>query len=99
MMRDRKGSRVQVPDAKQVEEFLKSYGVELQRKEGYYDPAYVFAMAKSDYFGSSITDDAHLALYVKDYIDDRDGNETRAFDEFYINCIAKGIDFPWEDLI
>ena len=49
--------------------------------------------------GSSIADEVHLALYVKDYIDDKDGNPTRAFDEFYINCIAKGIDFPWQDLI
>ena len=37
--------------------------------------------------------------YVKDYIDDPDGNPTRAFDEFYVNCIAKGIDIPWGDVI
>ncbi len=56
-------------------------------------------MAMSDFFGSSIKDEAHLALFVKDYTDDPDGNPTRAFDEFYINSIAKGVDIPWEDLI
>ena len=99
MMRDRKGNKMQKPDAKKVEETLKAYGVELERNKGYYDATYVYNMAKSDYMGSSITDEAHLALYVKDYIDDPDGNPTRAFDEFYVNCIAKGVDIPWEDLI
>ena len=99
MMRDRAGKRLNVPEKKHLDEALKTYGVELSRNNGYYDAPYVYAMAKSDYWGSSIQDEAHLALYVKDYIDDKDGNETRAFDEFYINCIAKGVDIPWEDVI
>jgi len=99
MMRDRNGKRQSVPEKKQLDETFKTYGVEISRNKGYYDALYVWCMAKSDYLGSSIQDDAHLALYVKDYIDDRDGDETRAFDEFYINCIAKGIDIPWADVI
>ena len=99
MMRDLMGKRQNVPEKKQLDETLKTYGVELSRNKGYYDALYVWCMAKSDYMGSSIQDDAHLALYIKDYIDDPDGNPTRAFDEFYINCIAKGVDIPWEDVI
>ena len=98
-MKDRKGNKGVVVDRKQFDEAMKAYGLMLNRDEGYYDGPYIWSMARSDYYGSSIIDDHHLALYVKDYIDDVDGNPTRAFDEFYINCIAKGIDIPWEDLI
>ena len=99
MMEDRNGEKVKVPDVKQVKEKLKAYGLELKNDKGFYDCAYVYAMALADYWGSSLQDEPHLLKYVKDYIDDPDGNKTRAFDEFYINCIAKGIDFPWEELI
>lgn len=99
MMRDRGGKKLQLIDKPQFDMLMRNHGIELERNEGFYDSLYVFMMAKSDYLGSSITDDAHLMRFIKDYIDDPDGNETRAFDEFYINCCAKGIDFPWEDLI
>lgn len=99
MMRDREGKKAELFDKKKLDEMLDAYGVKLKRTEGYYDPIYVWCMAKSDYFGSSITDEIRLAKYVSDYIDDPDGNPTRAFDEFIANCMAKGIDIPWADLI
>ena len=99
MMRNRKNERQEVPKKEWLDNVLNSFNVKLERNEGYYDAIYVWCMAKSDYLGSSIKDDQHLALYVKDYIDDIDGNPTRAFDEFMANCIAKGIDVPWEDMI
>lgn len=99
MMKDRKGNKMPEPDRKKVDDAMKAFGLELDRDKGYYDSTYVYFMAKSDYFGSSIVDEAHLLAFVKDYIDDKDGNPNRAFDEFYINCIAKGIDIPWEDMI
>lgn len=99
LMKDRNGSKGSVVEKKDFDNIMKAYGLELNRKDGFYDGPYVWAMAKSDYMGSSITDERHLALFVKDYIDDVDGNKTRPFDEFYINCIAKGIDIPWQDII
>lgn len=99
MMRDRTGKKSVAVDKKRFDELMKSYSRDLDRNEGYYDGPYVWAMATSDYLGSSVIDEQHLAMFVKDYIDDVDGNKTRAFDEFYINCIAKGIDIPWEDMI
>ncbi len=99
MMKGRGGSKVQVIDRKRYDELMKAYGQKLERNEGYYDGMYVWCMATSDYMGSSIKDEQHLAMYVKDYIDDIDGNPTRAFDEFCINCTAKGIDIPWDDVI
>jgi hypothetical protein len=99
MMRDRAGNKVNLIDRKALDEMIKANGIQLRRKEGFYDPIYVYCMAKSDYLGSSITDEARLVRYVVDYIDDEDGNPTRAFDELYINCLAKGIDIPWAELI
>ena len=99
MMEDRKGGSVTPLDRKQFDELMKVYNVKLKRKEGYYDGMYVWAMATADYLGSSVIDEQHLAKFVSDYIDDIDGNPTRAFDEFYINCIAKGVDIPWKDII
>ena len=99
MMKDRSGNAGVALEKKRFDELMKAYGQKLERTQGYYDGPYVWAMAKSDYFGRSIIDEQRLAMYVKDYIDDIDGNETRAFDEFYINCIAKGVDIPWEDII
>ena len=99
LMKDRKGNTPNVTEKKVFDDLMKAYGQQLKRTEGFYDGPYVWAMATSDYLGSSISDEQHLAKYVSDYIDDVDGNATRAFDEFYINCIAKGIDIPWKDLI
>ncbi len=99
MMRDRNGNKLKLVEKKQLDEMLKAYGVELKRSEGYYDPLYVWMMGRADYLGSSIADEGHLVKFLKDYIDDPDGSETRAFDEFYVKTIALGIDIPWEDMI
>lgn len=99
MMEDHKGNRVKVVEKKKFDELMSAYSQKLKRTEGYYDGVYVWCMATSDYLGSSVIDEQHLAMFVKDYIDDVDGNPTRAFDEFYINCVAKGVDIPWEDMI
>lgn len=99
MMKDRKGNRGEVVEKKRFDDLMRTYGMQIQRTEGYYDGPYVWAMAKSDYLGYSIIDEQHLAMFVHDYIDDIDGNPTRPFDEFYINCVAKGVDIPWEDMI
>lgn len=99
MMEDRQGNKGVLVEKKDFDRIMKSLGITLKRNSGYYDGPYVWAMAKSDYLGSSIPDDQHLAMFVRDYIDDIDGNPTRPFDEFYINCLAKGVDIPWTDLI
>lgn len=99
MMRSRNGERIAVPEKSKLDEILAKNGITIENNKGYYDPLYVWCMSKSDYFGSSIPDEAHLALYVKDFLDDPDGSPTRAFDEFYAKTIALGIDIPWDELL
>ena len=81
-----------------VDELLKRYGVSLKNKFGY---DYVFAanMCKADYLGSSVLDEQHLALFVKDYVDDPDGYPELPFTRFYSDLIGKGIPVIWEDVI
>lgn len=98
MMTDRNGKKAEFMEKEQVIDVLKRNSVTVEKDMGY-DIPYVYAMARSDYFGSSITDEAHLAKFVKDYIDDPDGYETRAFDEFLAKLNAKSVSVPWEDLL
>lgn len=95
MMKDRNGNRIQPMQKEQVTEFLRVNGVTLKNDKGY-DAAYVHAMAKADYYGSSISDDIHLALFVRDFLDDPDGTKTKAFDHFVVDCRAKGEPIFWE---
>lgn len=99
MMRDRNGRAGEAMDRKRFDSLMMSYDQKLKHNEGYYDGPYVWAMAKSDYLGSSIPDERHLAMFVVDYCDDVDGNPTRPFDELIANLMAKGIDIPWGELI
>ena len=98
--KDPNGKKIKVPSFSKeaVDELLKRYGIILDNKFGY---DYVFAanMCRADYFGSSVTDEQHLALFVKDYVDDPDGYEELPFTRFYADCIGKGIPIPWEDVM
>lgn len=97
-MRDRNGNKVQMRTKEQVDTILKANGVEIENDKGY-DKVFVMHMAISDYMGSSISDDAHLARYVKDYLDDKDGYDGIALTRFLADCGAKGIPIDWEDVI
>lgn len=81
-----------------VEEMLKKLGIKLEKDKGY-DAVYAANMAKADYFKSSIPDEAHLAMFVKDYIDDPDGYEGLPFTRFYADCIGKGVPIIWSEFI
>lgn len=99
MMRRRKGAKEEIePLTKEkVENLLKTYGVKVENAVGY-DCAYVANMARADFFGSSIQDEQHLALFIKDYLDDPDGYEGQPFTRFYADTIGSGTPIPWEDL-
>lgn len=85
-------------DKERCEAVLKQYGVDTSGYAGY-DFVYVMNMARADYYGSSVADEAHLALFVKDYMEDPDGYEGVAFTRYYADCIGKGTPIPWEDML
>lgn len=98
MMETRTGEKMRPVEKSVFDEKMRTYGVTLKNDKGY-DAPYVWCMATADYMGSSITDEAHLAKYVADYLDDPDGSPTRAFDEFYAKTMALGIPITWEDVL
>ena len=98
MMEGRSGEKIKVVDKEVFNEKMRVNNVTLKNDKGY-DGPYVWCMATADYMGSSITDEVHLALYVRDYLDDPDGSKTRAFDEFYAKTMALGIPIVWEEVI
>ena len=86
-----------VPKEK-VEEILNKHGIVLEHNE-LYDHVYVYNMGNNDFLGSSIPDEKHLALYVKDVIDDEDGYDGIVFNRWYADTVTLGIPIEWEEML
>lgn len=82
----------------QVEELLTRYGVQLENCV-MYDHVYVANITKADYYKSSITDEAHIALYIKDTLDDADGSDELPFRYWLQRCVAMGEPVEFEDFL
>lgn len=82
----------------EVTNILINNGVEVKRNT-LYDATYVALMCKADFLNSSIVDDRHLALYVKDVIDDVDAPDGLVFNRFYADCCYKGIPIDWDEML
>lgn len=98
MMRDRNGEKVKTTDKVNLIEQAKSKGITIDESIGY-DALYILAMAKSDFWGSSLKTEEQLLLFVNDYLNDKDGYKEVAFTRFYADCIAKGIPIIWSDML
>ena len=97
-MRDRNNSRLTPMTKEEVNSKLKEHGVELENNV-MCDAAYVMMMAKSDFLGSSIEDEKHLCLYVKDLIDDVDQSDGFIFARFVSDCINCGTPIDWAEML
>ena len=56
-------------------------------------------MGNNDFLGSSIIDEKHLALYVKDVIDDEDGYDGIVFNRWYADTVTSGIPIEWDEML
>ena len=81
-----------------IDEILTKYSIKLEHNE-LQDYVYVYNMGYNDYMGSSITDEKHLAMYVKDVIDDKDGYNGIVFNRWYADMVFQGIPIEWEDML
>ena len=81
-----------------VESLLKEYRIELDRNK-LYDAAYVANMCKADFLNKSVPDEAHLAMYIKDVIDDPDADDGYVFNRFYADCVFMNNPIDWDDMI
>jgi hypothetical protein len=83
---------------KEVEDMLNAYSVKIKNLEGY-DHVFVANMGTADYLDSSIPDEAHLAKYIKNVLDDPDGYDGIAFNRWYADTVKKGVPVIWEDML
>lgn len=82
----------------EVDAMLKNYGMELERGK-LYDAAYVACMCKADYYGKSVPDEEHLAMFVKDMIDDPDAVDGFIFNRFYADTMFMNDPIDWDECL
>lgn len=78
-----------------IDQLCKAHGIEL-KKAKLYDAVYVANWCKSIFYGSSIPDERHLLLFLKDIFE----NEGQLiFNRWYADTARLGIPVEWEDMI
>ena len=87
------------PIAKEfVDKILRQYNISLDNNVGY-DYMFVANMCKADYYGRSIDDEKHFALYIKDTIDDEDAADGTTMRRWYATMVANGVMVDWEEFV
>lgn len=96
MYRDRGGKREWMKPLTRdaFNDRMKRNGVSLDN-DTLYDGMYVMSMAEADFAGSSIPDEKHLCLFVKDYIDDVDQADGFVFNRFLAGLRLTGEPVDW----
>lgn len=82
----------------QVDDLLSKFAINIDNKV-MYDYVFVATMCKADYLGSSIPDELHLALFVKDTVDDVDADDTTTFRRWMQTMIGNGTPIDWSELV
>lgn len=82
----------------EIDNLLRSYNVRLENNQ-LYDYIYVAHMCKADFLYKSVPDEHHMALYIKDVIDDVDGYDGLVFNRWYADTRRKGIAIDWEEML
>ena len=87
------------PSTKQeIDDLLKKQKIKLENNQ-LYDYVFVANMCKADFLGSSIKSEDHLALYVKDVIEDPDAYDGLVFNRWYADMCRQGIPIDWEEML
>lgn len=78
-----------------VDLLLRSQGIQLKQAK-LQDYIYVANWCKNVFYGSSISDEKHLALFIKDIIE-KEGD--LIFNRWYADMAKQGIPVDWEEMI
>ena len=96
--KDGKETKLEPIIKQDVDFILKENRIKLENNE-LLDYVYVANMCKADFIGSSIPDDTHMALYIKDVIDDIDAPDGLVFNRWYADMCYKGIPIDWDEIL
>lgn len=94
----KKKEKIEPYTKEQVDEMLKKYNITLENNVGY-DYVFVANMGKADYLKSSIPDEQHLALYVKDVIDDVDAGDGVTMRRWFATMVSNGEIVEWDEFL
>jgi hypothetical protein len=94
----KKTEKIEPWDKNKVDDLLKKHNITLENNVGY---NYIYAcnMLVADKYKSSIPDEAHLAMGVKDSIDDVDASPRLVFKQWITHLDDSGIPIEWESLL
>ena len=93
-----KSEKIEALSKEVVDDLLKRNNVSLENNVGY-DYVYVANMVKADMWKSSVEDEKHHVLAIKDFIDDEDQADGYIMHRWYSDMVRKGIPIVWEDLL
>lgn len=96
-MKDKNKKSVQPVDRENLKAQMNNAG--FKDEFAGYDACYVYSMAKSDFYGSTLMSEPQIYSFVNDYLKDVDGYDGIAFTRFYADCIASGKVILWEEMI
>lgn len=82
----------------ELKSLLSKYKIEIDNND-WYNALYIAAMVKSDYWGSSIEDEEHLAKYIEDTLCDVDASEGQVFARYLADCSVGGCIIHWNEMI
>lgn len=82
----------------QVDDLLKRFNVVLEDNQ-LYDYVWVANMVRSDFWKSSIADEQHLALMIKDIVDDKDQRDGFIFNRWISDRLFNGSPIAWEEFV
>lgn len=82
----------------QVEDMLKRHNITLENNIGY-NATYVANMLQADMYKSSIPDEPHLALGIKNIIDDPDASPRLVFKKWITHMDDSGLPIDWASIL
>lgn len=78
-----------------IDNLIKTFQIEMPNTK-LYDIVYIANWCKSIFYKSSITDEQHLVLFIKDLIS-KEGN--LVFNRWYADMAKQGIPIDWKEMI
>ncbi len=97
MMKGIDGQRITPLTQDQVNELLKKYNVTISNNT-MHDYVFVANMCKAKCYKRSIPDEQHLAMFIKDYIDDPNEPDGVAMRSWYAAMVGKGEPIDWDEV-
>lgn len=91
------GQRITPISQESVNDMITRHNITLENNV-MHDYVFVANMCKADYYKRSVPDEQHLAMFIKDYIDDVDAPDGVAMRRWYATMVGKGEPIDWDEV-